>query len=191
MPLASQDGKLIYTTVTEIVDGVEVEKQKLCSNCCTGICLYRADGLGTCVFYVTETEEIGGFESEAEAIESAEAATEIPPGYPECYATDYEIYQETDVTWAYIAYYRSLTYDDEGQPDGCVTDFRIDKKENCTGTDLEDPTWANDLPATHCRPSSAEDCTETTGVFCPGVDDCTDVDPAKGCPERSRRNPLP
>lgn len=36
MPLASKDGKLYFKTVTEIVDGEEVEVRKLCSSCCGG-----------------------------------------------------------------------------------------------------------------------------------------------------------
>lgn len=43
MPLASKDGKLIFKTVIEIVDGEEVEVQKLCSTCCDS-----GDGKGAC-----------------------------------------------------------------------------------------------------------------------------------------------
>ena len=59
MPLASKDGKLYFKTVTEIVDGEEVEVIKLCSSCCgdevIGCCYtYSYDNSGNPIFIVSK-----------------------------------------------------------------------------------------------------------------------------------------
>ena len=62
MPLASKDGKLYFKTVTEIVDGKEVEVLKLCSSCCgtappdpIGCCYtYSYDNSGNPVFITSK-----------------------------------------------------------------------------------------------------------------------------------------
>ena len=260
MPLASKDGKLYAKTVTEIVDGKEVEVLKLCSSCCgtappdpigccytysydnagnpifivskdtkkncedlqqqvdpsfdvvwnplsdpdadcpadppspPGVCLYREDGLGTCTRYVLNGDLWGPYATKEEAEEQAVLAEQKPDGYPDCWkAKASEVYDDGGM-WSFVVTYRELIEDDDGNYIGCETreDPTPVTEENCTDDDpVEGATWAP-LPATHCRVVSSEDeCTESTGVFCPNVTECPD-DPSAGCPENPiRSNPLP
>lgn len=65
MPLATKDGKLYFKTVTEIVDGEEVEVRKLCSSCCDD------DTAGRCCVYTGYQVDQGCGETATEAEDEA------------------------------------------------------------------------------------------------------------------------
>lgn len=158
-----------------------------------GVCLYREDGEGTCTQYALNGDYFDGFSSEAEAQAAGDEACQYPDA-PECYDCRADVAFEGDDNWSYTLTFREFTYDDAGNITGCEKLVTPNvTKASCTGDPLADAQWENDLPPTHCRPVSSEDeCTEDTGVFCPNVTDCNQIDFNQGCPEDPKRsNPLP
>jgi hypothetical protein len=185
-----------------------------------GICLYRDDERGTCTAYYVEGS--GGACDEGATLEECyeqqvEPALQesFPPGngaYYFYYGTDGD---EDSLYWEALTVTSSdpagdfLSTEDEclesvyySCPDpsfpadaqtvgGSITCQEFADQANA----LAPYTWANDMPATDCRPVSSEDeCTESTGEFCANVTDCNDpsLEISAGCPEtQNRRNPLP
>lgn len=156
----------------------------------TGVCLYRADGKGTCVGYELNGDGSGGYATESEAQQAGEAACQGPPNAPDCYACSVSVGPEGDFgTWGYVLTYREIEFDFQtGEPAGCRTiTLEGVTEEYCDNLDpLAEGEWTNDLPPTDCSPAFSEDeCTANTGVFCPNVPQCPD-DPSAGCPEGNR-----
>ena len=149
-----------------------------------GVCLYREDGEGTCTEYALNGDYWDGFSSEAEAQAAGDAACQDPDA-PECYDCRADVQYEGDDNWSYTLTFREFSYDDEGNITGCEKIITPNVTETfCGGDPLADAKWENNLPPTHCRPVGSEDeCTESTGVFCPNVSDCNQIDFDQGCPE--------
>ena len=150
----------------------------------SGVCLYREDGEGTCTEYALNGDYLDGFASEAEAQAAGDAACQYPDA-PECYDCRADVQYEGDDNWSYTLTFREFTYDEEGNITGCEKLIIPNVTETfCGGDPLADAQWENNLPPTHCRPVDSEDeCTESTGVFCPNVSDCNQIDFDQGCPE--------
>lgn len=183
----------------------------------SGICLYREDGLGTCTQYYVEGSGGGdcGGDSPEECYENQvgpHLEGSFPPGNG-AYYFYYGVDGDED-----SLYWEAITVTGEG-PSGEYPATESDCIENvpydCSVSPLPEDaftlggssitceeyaeqvnslapnTWENDLPPTHCRPvSSEEECTESTGTFCPDLTECPD-DPSAGCPDPNRSNPLP
>lgn len=182
--------------------------------CCnyseSGICIYREDGLGTCSQWLVDETGNCDYES-AEAAESGaanDAAFYTDGAWWYVFPSDVDDISEG---WCYRLFYRDPGWG-EPQITGTSTE------ENCKAGTLSpiDPgaekggqsltqeevqsaydelvgsTWENDQPADKCKiVNSPDECTESTGVFCPGLDSCPE-DLSEGCPEDpGRSNPLP
>ena len=168
----------------------------------TGVCLYRDDELGSCWGYGL-TQDIYTFDTEAEAQAWITAGNcEKDPDAPDCAVCSCYIEPEYEAgKWSVIK--ECVVFEPEYDAVGNETGNYICKKtiylSSCTidqcdpqAYPLADIEWRNDKPATHCRFVDSEDeCTESTGVFCPGLTECPD-DLSAGCPETPiRSNPLP
>ena len=153
-----------------------------------GVCLYREDGLGTCTEYVLNGDGNGGYATQAEAQAAGNVACQSPDA-PECYECRADVQLEADETWGYTLTFREFAYDENGEVTGCEKTSYETTEIACGGGDpLADATWEKNLPATHCRAAgSADECTESTGVFCPDLTECPD-NPSEGCPETPIRN---
>ena len=179
-----------------------------------GICLYREDGLGTCTQYYVEASGGGdcGGDSPEECYEN-QVEPHLSGSFPPGNGAYYMYYDESDLYWEAF----TVTSDEgvttpkkfgncvnakqfvcggtQGYPDDAflADGTPLSCKEFADQVNALAPnTWENDLPATHCRPvSSEEECTESTGTFCPDLTECPD-DFSAGCPDTpNRSNPLP
>ena len=168
-----------------------------------GVCLYREDGLGSCWGYYYEGNEYPtqGFptkEAAQEWIDSSGCADNAPDA-PEC--AKCRCYPELidgappESAWGIIQECVQYVeeYDEFGNETGNYICEKVIYLNSCTEEECQeqaeanpvaDIEWRNDKPADNCRPvSSADECTESTGVFCPNVSDCNQIDLAQGCPE--------
>ena len=176
-----------------------------------GICLYREDGLGTCWGYNTlgdllPTDLFATYE-EAQAYLDSGGCPDNDPDAPECAKCYcYPVEAEgapPETPWGIMQ--ECVPYTDEIDEQGNLTGNYICEKviflSNCTEEQCEEQAeanpyseieWRNDKPADKCKVVNSEDeCTESTGVFCPGLDSCPE-DLSEGCPEDpNRSNPLP
>lgn len=174
----------------------------------SGICLYREDGLGTCWGYGIEGEELPQLfatEEEAQAYIDAGGCPDNDPSAPacaKCWCYPYKPATTPETPWAIIQ--ECVVYTDEYDEFGNETGNYICEKtiylSNCTEEEcqaqaeanpLSGIEWRNDKPADKCKIVNSEDeCTESTGTFCPDLTECPD-DPSAGCPDPNRSNPLP
>ena len=107
MPLASKDGKLYVKTVTEIVDGKEVEVQKLCTSCCGDT------PTGRCCVYTGYQVSQGCGETPDEAIAAADLEAEF---YENSFIGTPKPTEDELCLWACAVY----VYDEQGGNIDCI-----------------------------------------------------------------------
>jgi hypothetical protein len=144
---------------------------------------------------------------EAQAYIDSGGCPDNDPSAPECakcYCYPAEVESGSSETWWGVIQ-ECFVYTEELDEQGNWTGNYICEKgiylSDCTEDDCERQAaanpdagieWRNDKPADKCKIVNSEDeCTESTGVFCPNVESCPE-DPSEGCPETPiRSNPLP
>lgn len=175
-----------------------------CPSTPPGICLYRADGLGSCYRWYDGRTGNCDYESAEAAEEGAanDAASYTNGAWWYVYPNNPDDISEG---WCYELFYRDPGYT-EPQLDGVVTEGNCvadtlgpiapgaekngqalsQEDVQAAFNDLISATWVNDQPATDCKTVNREtECNESTGVFCPNVTECPE-DLTAGCPDPNR-----